>query len=180
MTAFVGAKELLRWLCRIKKGKLFDQVAFVLTSGVLWMIWNQRNDVLFNDRPWTTSKCKRRARHFLQNISFMHTGTVSNSVRETVILRGLNIRVRVTAAYNIKEVFWVPPPPRWHKVNIDGAARGKPGNATCGGAFRNCRGFLRGSFATPLGVQTSMYEEIIGLLVAVDLVIVIKRDQTKN
>lgn len=41
-----------------------------------------------------------------------------------------------------KEVYWVVPPPGWYKCNSDGAAKETPGDSSCGGVFRNFRGFL--------------------------------------
>lgn len=72
---------------------------------------------------------------------------------------------------NIKiiEVRCLMPLPGWTKVNIDGAARGQPGIAACGVVFRMFRGFVKGSFAMPLGVQSAMFAEIIGLVQAVKL-----------
>lgn len=57
----------------------------------------------------------------------------------------------------------------WYKANIDGATRGQPGMSSCGGLFRICQGFAAGSFVMPLGIQTAMYAEIMGLIKAVEL-----------
>lgn len=47
-------------------------------------------------------------------------------------------------------------------VIVDGVVLGNPGNATCGGVFRRYKGFVDGSFALPLGVQTPLFAEIMG------------------
>lgn len=61
------------------------------------------------------------------------------------------------------------PPSGWTKVNIDGATRWQPGEASCGGIYRMYRGFMKGSFALPLGTQTVIFAEIIGFITALEL-----------
>ena len=36
-------------------------------------------------------------------------------------------------------------------MNTDGAVMGSPGVDGCGGIFQNCRAFVKGCFAIPLG-----------------------------
>lgn len=80
-----------------------------------------------------------------------------------------NVKTRFKGTTIAKEVLWLRPQPGWTKVNCDGAAFGQPGMASSGGVFRMYRGFSRGSFALPLGVQTSIFAELMGLIVAVEL-----------
>ena len=42
---------------------------------------------------------------------------------------------------------WKFPSPGWVKINTDGAARGCPGLATCGGIFRGSMGEFIGAFS---------------------------------
>lgn len=46
----------------------------------------------------------------------------------------------------LHEVLGDVPQPGWHKVNFDGAARGKPRSSSCGGIFQNYRVFCIGLF----------------------------------
>lgn len=69
----------------------------------------------------------------------------------------------------ITEVRHVLPPSGWTKINTDSAARGQPGKATCGGVFRMPRGFVKGSFAMPLGTRTAIFAELMGVIRAVEL-----------
>ena len=41
------------------------------------------------------------------------------------------------------------------KCNIDGAARGSPGHAGCGGIFRDCSGPTLGCFAAYISIRSS-------------------------
>ena len=55
------------------------------------------------------------------------------------------------------------------KVNIDGAARGCPGFTTCAGIFRGSRSEYIGSFSSFLGVQKSLYAEVMGAILAIEI-----------
>ncbi|KAI9181734.1 hypothetical protein LWI28_018031 [Acer negundo] len=68
-----------------------------------------------------------------------------------LILHCFGLQGRPSKALVIKSVIWSPPAPGWIKVNTDGAAMGSPGVGGCGGIFQNCRAFVNGCFAIPLG-----------------------------
>ncbi|KAL5715177.1 hypothetical protein ACHQM5_017038 [Ranunculus cassubicifolius] len=72
----------------------------------------------------------------------------------------------------VTEVRWSCPPVGWHKANVDGAAHGQPGLAACGGIFRTHRGYIHGCYAMPLGVQNSMYAELMGVIRAIEIAVV--------
>ncbi|KAL0291602.1 UNVERIFIED_CONTAM: putative ribonuclease H protein [Sesamum calycinum] len=63
----------------------------------------------------------------------------------------------------IHSIQWQPPPPGWMKVNTDGCSRGQPGPSSCGGIFRNCRGFVHGCFALSLGSGFAYQAEWVGV-----------------
>lgn len=46
---------------------------------------------------------------------------------------------------------------------------GQPGNATCGGVFRNCRVFAAGSYAMPIGIENAKTAEIAGFIKGIEL-----------
>lgn len=54
-------------------------------------------------------------------------------------------------------------PSGWYKLKCDGTALGKPGNAVSDGVFRTTRGFVAGSFAMPLGIQSPLYTAVMHL-----------------
>jgi len=56
-------------------------------------------------------------------------------------------------------VRWEFPSPDWVKIDIDGAVRGYPGLATCGGIFRGSIMEFIGAFFLFLEVQTTMVVE---------------------
>jgi len=51
----------------------------------------------------------------------------------------------------------------WVKINTDGAARGYPSLATCGGIFRESMWEFIGAFSVFLEVQTAMIVEFMEL-----------------
>jgi len=55
------------------------------------------------------------------------------------------------------------------KVNIDGAARGCLGLATSVGIFRDSRGEYTNSFFSFLRVQKSLYVEVMGAILTIEL-----------
>jgi hypothetical protein len=60
----------------------------------------------------------------------------------------------------LKEVLWHPPLINWYKCNIDGASCGNPGNASCGGIFRNHDAEFVYGFAEPLGINNAYVSEL--------------------
>ena len=59
---------------------------------------------------------------------------------------------------------WVPPPPRWYKLNVDGEAKGNPGMARGGGVLRGHRGEWISGFAAHFGYCSSVKAELKALL----------------
>lgn len=55
------------------------------------------------------------------------------------------------------------------KSNTDGAAKGSPGPASCGGIFRDRSGATLGCFAVNLGNNHSPHAEILGAIYAIEI-----------
>ncbi|KAK3224617.1 hypothetical protein Dsin_004479 [Dipteronia sinensis] len=53
-------------------------------------------------------------------------------------------------------------------VNTDGAALGSPGVRGCGGVFRNCRSFVKGCYAAPLGSVFAFEAELLAMSMAIN------------
>jgi ribonuclease HI len=69
----------------------------------------------------------------------------------------------------LKEVCWQPPLWNCFKCNIDGASRGNPGIAACGGIFRNHDAEFVYGFAEPLGISSSFVAELCGAMRAIEI-----------
>lgn len=102
----------------------------------------------------------------------MLTGRISNNMRETLQLKFFGVNPKYKGGVTVTEVRWYRPPPEWYKVNFNGAALGQPGRAACGGNFRVHRGFILGTYALRLGVQTAIFAELVGFIRAVEIAVV--------
>ncbi|KAK2634579.1 hypothetical protein Ddye_029371 [Dipteronia dyeriana] len=67
----------------------------------------------------------------------------------------------------IKSVVRLPLTPGWIKVNTDGVVMGSPGVGGCGGIFRNCKAFVKGFFAIPLGLVFTVEAELLAALLTI-------------
>jgi ribonuclease HI len=68
-----------------------------------------------------------------------------------------------------KEVLWQPPILNWVKCNSEGASAGNPGNSSCGGVFRNFGVTFCDAFAINLGIQPSLFAELMGAMLAIEI-----------
>lgn len=66
------------------------------------------------------------------------------------------------------EVHWNLPPPGWIKCNSDGSALGAPGVSTCGGVFRNSRGFVKGCFSVNIGIAFAYEAELYAVILSIE------------
>lgn len=57
----------------------------------------------------------------------------------------------------------------WTKCNIDGAAKGLPGPAACGGIFRDHSAAVMGCFAANLGIANALHAELMAAIMAIEL-----------
>lgn len=67
------------------------------------------------------------------------------------------------------QVVWNFPEIGWIKVNTDGTSTGSPGFTACAGILKDSRGEYIGSFSAYLGIQNSLYAEIMGAILAIEL-----------
>jgi ribonuclease HI len=132
-------------------------------------IWYSRNQKRFADKsiPLTSA-----INLVIANVSL--TGKFAkchaySSIPEFMILKALHVPLKFPKAPVIKEVLWQPPILDWIKCNSDGASAGNPGNSSCGGIFRNSEANFCGAFAYNLGIQSSLYAEIMGAILAIEL-----------
>lgn len=70
---------------------------------------------------------------------------------------------------NSKAVEWVPPPLGSFEFNVDGSARGSPGQAGIGGVLRDHGGRVVCLFSANVGIQNAVTAEIFALARATSL-----------
>ena len=61
------------------------------------------------------------------------------------------------------QVWWIPPPENWFKLNTDGSSLGNPGRASGGGIIRNFHGDWVCGYARSVGYTTSIVAELWAL-----------------
>lgn len=93
---------------------------------------------------------------------------MSSLVSKLVIMRSLGIQGHPPKASIIKQVIWYPPICYFIKCNTDGAAKGCPGPAACGGIFRDSSAAVIGCFSTNLGIANAFYAELMGAMLAIE------------
>jgi hypothetical protein len=93
----------------------------------------------------------------------------SNSIHDFTFLNCFKIQIHQPKTTFTKEVYWHPPLMNWFKCNIDGASNGNPGNAACGGIFRNHNADFIYGFADPLGVTNAYIAEMCGAMRAIEI-----------
>jgi ribonuclease HI len=86
-------------------------------------------------------------------------------------LKFFKVDVHQKVAHKIIEVFWQPPLCNWLKCNTDGIALGSPGQAACVGLFRNSHGEHIGCFNMNLGIFNALYDEIMGVILAIEFAV---------
>lgn len=165
---FRGIKQVLLHCCKWDLKNQRNQLRFALVMCAIWEIWKSRNDMIFNGTRRSARECILSTRRLVTRLGFLMTGKVRNG-QGMELFRAFGITMNVKHGIQVKEVRWVPPPIGWHKANFDGAARGSPGISTCGGIFRNHRGFVRGCFAIPLGVQSALFAEMCAFMTVVEI-----------
>ncbi|CAJ2628350.1 unnamed protein product [Trifolium pratense] len=148
------------------------QCKTVITSALvnlLSSIWTARNHARFNDKHtnWRSSISLIVAN---TSLSGNHsTKTSSCSIRDFIILKHFNVNIHHPKTPVIKEIIWQPPLFNWVKCNIDGASKGNPGLAGCGGIFRNQNADLLYCFAEPLGIASSYQAELCAAMSAIEV-----------
>ena len=93
---------------------------------------------------------------------------MKSSQEDLLVLHNLGVKGRSSIGPAITERHWNLPLQGWTEVNIDGVARGASGQASCGGVFRNCRGFIKGCFSFYLRNKYAFEAEIMSFIMALE------------
>jgi len=78
---------------------------------------------------------------------------MSNHMDDFSVLKFFGISTRPSKVYILVQVYWDFPTTDWIKVNTEGAARGFPGPAGCGGTFRGSREKYIGGYSAFLEMR---------------------------
>jgi len=94
--------------------------------------------------------------------------SMKNDMMDFIVIKYFGINTRIGKVLRPLPIRWKFPSPDWVKINTNGAARGYPGFATCGGIFRWSMGEFIGAFFAFLDVQTALVAEFYGVIYALE------------
>lgn len=148
------AKPLQDWLVYNlnERNQTWMEDWFMAFATTLWWIWRWRNMRCFNtnvDIPF-------------DQYSFImgQVGRFQQAMKKEDLMLGKRKRERIQTF-----VRWSTPRAGWVKLlNTDGAAKGNPGEAGCGGLIRGHRGEVFDVFAARCGSCSSTKAELLGVL----------------
>ncbi|CAJ2670958.1 unnamed protein product [Trifolium pratense] len=148
------------------------QCKVTLTAAIINLlntIWLVRNQARYNN---AVISWKSAISMIIVDTSLTGNNTSklsSNAIKDFIFLKMFRITIHHPKVPVIKEIYWQPPLLNWIKCNIDGASCGNPGNASCGGIFRNHEADFIYGFAEPLGVASSVFAELCGAMRAIEI-----------
>lgn len=123
----------------------------IVFATTLWWVWKWRNLRCFNDNVDVP---------FDQYAFLMaRVGEIKRAMVKEDLLLGKRKRGR-----EMIFVRWLTPRMGWVKLNTDGASRGNPGNAGCGGLIRGPGGELHEVFAARCGSCSCTRAELLGVM----------------
>jgi ribonuclease HI len=137
--------------------------------NLLHTIWIVRNKARFNDTNTTWLAAISKIITYTALSGNNTKKLASNSMRDFTFLKNFKVQIHHPRVTSYKEVYWYPPLTNWIKCNIDGASSGNPGNAACGGIFRDHEANFVHSFAEHLGVANSYFAEMCGAMRAIEI-----------
>jgi ribonuclease HI len=148
------------------QSKITLNAAIINLLNTLWLI---RNQARFYGKfiPWLSAIPLIIASTAL--VGNNTSKVSSNSIREFSFLKFFKIDIHHPRVPVIKEIIWNPPLLNWFKCNIDGASRGNPGLASCGGIFRDHNADFVHAFVENLGITSSAFAELSGALKAIEI-----------
>jgi len=132
-------------------------------------IWFCRNQMRFNDKVINIRSALNLIIAGTSLSGNLTSLTASSSMSDFSFLKHFDVTIKPPKPQTIKEVIWNPPIFNWIKCNTDGASLGNPGQAACGGLFRNSSSDFIGGFAVNLGVSSALCSEHIGAMLAIEI-----------
>ncbi|KAI9198283.1 hypothetical protein LWI28_012969 [Acer negundo] len=135
---------------------------------VIWGVWTARNQWIFKGKFVDFRSILSLVWCVVSKVNRLDIGCMHNCMDDLLILCRFGLQGRPFEAAVIKSVIWSPPTPDWIKVNTDGVVMGSSGFGGCGGIFRNCRAFVKGCFAIPLGQVFAFEAELLAVSLAIN------------
>ncbi|KAK1591397.1 hypothetical protein Q3G72_007018 [Acer saccharum] len=155
----------LTWRLMLNRLPTEDRLCRILWKAaihaVIWGVWTARNQWIFEGKSVDFKSVLSLVWRAVSEANRLEIGFMHNCMDDLLILHRFGLQGCPSKALVIKSVVWSPPAPSWIKVNTYGAALGSLGVGGCGGIFRNCRAFVKGCFAIPLGQVFTFEAELL-------------------
>lgn len=149
------------------------QIKDMVVAGILnilWQMWQWRNKARFENVCIPVHSAISLIISKVSLTGNASKGYMSSSISEFVILKSFMVAGHPIKTPCIRQVDWHTPPCGMIKYNTDGAAKGSPGAAACGGLFRdNNAAILEYCFSSNLGIQNAFYAELSGEILAIEI-----------
>ncbi|XP_061358638.1 uncharacterized protein LOC133302833 [Gastrolobium bilobum] len=146
--------EFQYWIERNLNRKKHNKEWRRLFGVICWLIWKERNNMIFNDVWKSPMELVNQAKSFVHNItmseSILSMAGIQNVTREDL------------------QVHWEVPPPNWIKINSDGACAEEGIRMSCGGVARNCYGEWIAGFSKKLGSGNVLMAELWGVILGLE------------
>ena len=140
-----------------------------LFFAVIWTIWEVRNEVVFRRKDADFSVALDSIK-FRTALWFKSHGCGSN-IDLTLLMLDLNDRCVDIAPTKKKSIVqWCPPMDNDLFFNVDGSARGNPGDAGIGGVLRDSTGKVLCLFSFFVGISDSNTAEVLAVHRACQLI----------
>jgi ribonuclease HI len=138
-------------------------------TNLLNILWYVRNQSRFSNVQisWRQAISLITAATYLSGNKTSKSS--NNAIRDFSFLKRFRISIHPPCSSRLREVLWLPPMMNWIKCNIDGASSGNPGNASCGGVFRNNDAEFVYGFSEPLGITNAFVAELCGVMRAIEI-----------
>ena len=127
----------------------------------IWMIWRVRNHAKFQENISICSAIQT-IKGFIKMMGNSSRKHMRNDIVDFTYLKFFYITTRRQKEISPIQVIWEFP------YITDSAARGCPGFSACVGIFRGSSGEYIVSFSSFLGVQKSLYVEVMGVILAIE------------
>ncbi|XP_057785445.1 uncharacterized protein LOC131002988 [Salvia miltiorrhiza] len=136
--------------------------------SLLWIIWQSRNNAIFDDKPFSRIGVLATLKIFFKETNEVsNLGSMSNDWTDYLTIRAVGVKSRCAPPPDYISVHWWPPDINWMKVNTDGSATGAPGLIAAGGVFRDHTATVCGCFHIKGGSGFALEAELLAVVTAI-------------
>jgi len=152
LTSHFSNKDYILSFIKSDGSPLVKLIKLVVITFSIWMLWRMRNYARFQDKIEVS-----RAISIIKDLTCLvgksSKASMKNDMMDFSLIKFFGINTRTGKVRRPLPVRWDFSSPGWVKINIDGAARGSSGLATCGGIFRGSMGEFIGTFSAFLAFR---------------------------